>query len=731
MRRPVRNAWSTIRNLDETLACLALVPNSAGTPSHPELSMHKRTLFSLTVCSFLATSTSAQWFSNASSNLPATGSFTEGIAFGDIDHDGDWDAAIGDGGESGNDQNRIWINMAGDQAGTIGIFTDQTASRAPVVSDTTFDIDFADIDGDGDLDLHSSNDSSFTNQACRLWRNNGLGFFTDTTATAWVVMSSVTPSALLAGGGFIDWCANSEFVDLDQDGFPDLVHSSRGGVSSGTVPTRVFLNNGIGGFVEFNPPGFTLSGINILNGTPALWSEGVQATNTTNTTGTHSDIATSAMGIDLADMDLDFDDDLLLGALQEAPRIFANRFQENGSVLRFRDLTGMAFPPLYTTGSDNYEQEFGDLDGDGDVDVFGVNWPGLFEATYENPNGLSLTLFAAGTSLPSSGADENDAELCDFDGDGALDVFMAGFIGVNKVYEGTPAAIGLTLLPPSASGVNISTRSLVARACDVDNDGGYDVLTGEDSGQNEKLWNNLFFDAPLDTIAPYIPSLKPIQDRTAATAAVPALAHVYDNGPMRLLYAHDTRVEVSVNGCRLPDVPAATTGTQIALAKLPGNLSGSVGWRFVSTDEHGNTGMSALSSFTSSAPAPFAFGFGAGSPGTLGIPTVHALSVPFAGAKLYVAGKGAPAGTLSWLAVTTAAAPGAPLVLPGLCNVNVLGLTLTLKVGPSDAAGCSVVALSVPPSTPAGIQVFAQYFALDGLSGNLLSSSAGLRIVTQ
>src|SRR5262249_38974905 len=146
---------------------------------------------------------------------------------------------IGDGGDAGDDQSRIWVNQGALQGGAIGFFADVTATQAPLVSSDTRDIEFADIDGDGDPDLHTSNESTFLNEACRFWINSGhaqggtAGFYVDQTSTRWVGLggagSSIAPGAVLPGGGFIDWSADTDFADLDLDGDVDLVHMSHGG----------------------------------------------------------------------------------------------------------------------------------------------------------------------------------------------------------------------------------------------------------------------------------------------------------------------------------------------------------------------------------------------------------------------------------------------------------------------------------------------------------------------
>ncbi|TAJ24402.1 MAG: VCBS repeat-containing protein [Planctomycetota bacterium] len=693
-------------------------------------------LASTGVVALLVPSLRAQIFSNASPQIPATASFTEAIDLADIDGDGDWDAALADGGDLGNDQNRVWLNQGGAQGGALGFFVDVTATQAPVVSDQSRDIEFADLDGDGDMDLHASNDSTLVNQASRFWINAGgaqggsAGVYVDDTAARWLGLgaagSSVPPPVVLAAGGFIDWTSDSDFADLDLDGDVDLLHSSRGSGFNGLVPTRMFVNDGSGRFSEFNPSGHMPGSFNLMNGEPGLWCAGIQQANTLDASGAFCDITTIAIGVELADTDADFDVDALLGERQLLPRMFRNRRADIGFLGRFIDKTGADMPVAQISGTLHMEQELADMDGDGDVDLLGVGYQNFNDVAYSNGgNGV----WGGPVVLPGSGNDDNDVELCDYDMDGALDVYVAGFAAPDRVYRGTDGAIAFTLLTSGQSGIAGSLRSLLARAGDVDADGDYDVLVAQDANMHELMWKNE--SATADAHAPYLPNVRPIANQTAAATQVLALAHVYDNTSLRQLEANDTRVELSVDGCALPEFAASVLATQVARAALPGNLVGAVSWRFLSTDGSGNTGVSAQQAYSASAANPFAFGYGAGSPGSLGTPTVHALSVPFAGTTLYVAGKGAPAGTLSWLAVTSAPAPSAPLALPGLCNVNVLGTLIALDVGPTDASGCSVAALAVPAGTPAGISVYAQFLALDGQGGDLLSSSAGLQIDTQ
>jgi len=676
--------------------------------------------------------TPAQIFTRApASQFPQTGSATENVDFADVDLDGDWDAAVADGGDFSQDQNRLWIN-SGPGAG-LGNFSDETATRMPALLDDSRDIEFVDFEHDGDFDMYSSNTAQLVNQGNHWLTNQGgaqggqLGFYR-MEDNRWVGVgqtgSSVPVSAVLAGGTFVDWSCDCDFADLDNDGDSDLFHSSYGGAFGGQVPSRIFLNDGNGFFREFNPSGFQLTATNIANGQPALWAQGVQQDNTVNSNGTQSDIANSPLGIELGDLDGDFDQDLIFGSRQSAPRAFYNLLTDNGQ-LGYRDVTSTVFPANYWSGGDNYEQEIGDMDRDSDLDLYGLNYPGLSDAAYENEGGL----LQPGITFPSSGQDDNEADFIDYDNDGDMDVIVAGFAGANKLYRndwsgGGSGSFVYSLVPAAQSGLG-NASSLDIDDADLDGDGDYDAMSSEDGNANEIYYLNQTQIA--DTHAPYLPKVEDLADEAAGTTARPVRAYVYDNAPYYVAWYMATALEWSVDGIALPDVTATSSQGQLFRALVPGNLYGAVEYGFRSTDEHGNTGVSGTQSYVSS-HASFSSSFGTGSAGSVGLPGVQALSVPFGGTTLYLAGTDVPAGATTWLAVTNSAVPTQSI--PGLCNVNVGGALLSFTAGAADGAGHRTVALAVPAGF-AGAQVHAQFFALDGTGGNLLSSSQGRSITLQ
>jgi len=692
--------------------------------------------FAFLVCgvSMSVVDAAAQAFTLAPiSQFPQTQSETENIDFADIDLDGDWDAAVADGGDTSQDQNRLWINRG--PGALLGVFVDDTAARMPAILDDSRDVEFADFDADGDYDLYVANTSQLMNQSDHWLVNRGgaqggtLGFYA-LEDDRWVGIaqpsSSVPVSAVLTSGGFIDWVCDGDFGDLDNDGDLDLFHASYGGAFGGQVPSRIFLNDGAGYFSEFNPWGFQLVSTNIANGQPAIWAEGTQAHNTFDTSGVSADVATNGLDLDLGDLDGDFDLDLMLGSRAPQPRAFSNLLEKNGT-LAWRDRTAAVYPAGYWLNGTSFDQELADLDLDGDLDLYGINFQNFSDVTFNNPGNGSLNSMAIVTATTS---DAEEVDFVDYDNDGDMDVFIAGFEGLNVLRRndyagGGPGTFALAYLTVTQSGLTVTERSLDFDAADLDGDGDADGMTAERAGDNENYYVNQTGVA--DTHAPYIPNVEQLADAVASPAPRPVRAQVYDNAAYYVTWYNPTVTTLGVDGIALPDLASMSSQGQIFRTPLPGNLYGAVQYGFRSSDEHGNTGVSANHGYTSS-HAAFSSSFGAGSAGSFGVPIAKPLSVPFGGTTLWLAGTSAPAGTLAWIGVTNTAVP--TLSLPGLCNVNVAGAVLHFSGGLTDATGSRVVGLPVPTGF-AGAQVHAQFFALDGTGGNLLSSSQGLSVTLQ
>ncbi|MEM7306451.1 MAG: FG-GAP-like repeat-containing protein [Planctomycetota bacterium] len=676
---------------------------------------------------------------------PGVNGSTENIDWGDLDLDGDWDVVIADGGDDGNIQNKIWINQGQLQAGVEGFFLDETAARAPAVADQSRDIELADIDGDGDLDVASANTAQLVNQSSRLWVNQGLlqggavGFFTDETSTRWVGLggagSSIAPALVLPSGGFIDWCDDIDFGDLDNDGDLDLVHSSAGGGYSGLAPARIFLNDGLGFFTEHNPSGFQLSTSSIVNGDPGLWCEGTQQSNTLDASGAFCDVASTTRDFDIGDLDGDFDLDLVVDHQNALARVFANRLDASGLApasagLLFRDVTGASWGPVSAVGSISWDVEIGDLDGDGDLDVYGVDWfqPGFSAFDDVLIENLGDGTFASSVIVPGAGPDGGEADFFDYDGDGDMDIFLTQYGAFDILFRNDGGGFGnITSVPIEM----YFASSLDADAADVDGDGDLDLLVAEDNFQANTFLRNVV-DVP-DTHAPYLPRVESAGAPIAAPSLLPVRVQVYDNAPYYLTWYADVVLEVEVDGVALPPLAATSSGGQIFRAELPGNLVGAVEYRFTATDRRGNLGASSDVAFSATTGLAFAADYGVASAGTTTgtAPTISALSVPFLGSTLYLAvHSDAPPGTTVF-AVASAVQADPPLPLPGLVLSNVGLPLLWVESAVTDAAGDVVFELPIPPGTP-GTSVYFQGAALDPTpAGELLSASRGLELITQ
>ncbi|MBK7875907.1 MAG: VCBS repeat-containing protein [Planctomycetes bacterium] len=568
----------------------------------------------------------AQQFVRDQSSSPANaGNYTEDVDFADVDNDGDWDAAFANGGDNGQLQNTLWINQGFAQGGTLGAFLDATAARCPAVLDQSREIEFADIDGDGDVDAHVSNHAQFVNQGNRWWANQGgsqggaIGFFADETAARWVGLggpgSSIAPSQLLVGT-FLDFCFDSEFADWDADGDLDLVHSSCGSSVVGNIPTRLFLNDGAGHFSEFNPSGVQLGGQAIPNGVAGLWCAGVQTANTLDATGSACDIAASTIDVDVADVDGDLDLDLLLGSRSELPRLFRNRSNETGGTLAWRDVTGATFTTGYATGQGHYAQEFGDLDGDADLDLYGLNWlvtsSQFADGTYANDGAGH---FGAPATIALSLQDENEVDVIDYDGDGDLDMILANYAGQEALCrnDGVFPLVRITSPLPADN-----TNSLDVDVADVDGDGDYDAFVSNNNiGPSSDEWYLRNTTLVNDITPPTLSRLEQAPNRSVSPVPTIVRVHVTDNAPAYVTARANAWLELRVNGGPAFPVALRWSGAQVFRAAIPGSFAGVVSYRAIVIDEHGNTATSVEKSFTatdSTAGLAFCLGDGTQTP---------------------------------------------------------------------------------------------------------------------
>jgi uncharacterized protein YjdB len=404
-----------------------------------------------------------------------------GSAFADIDGDGDDDLYLGN------------------QIGNIEVYTNNNGvfTLSGLLQDGGFNLDigtvaspvFADIDGDGDLDLYVGSNHGkvelFTN-------NNGV----------------FTSSGYVQGGG-IDIYVGSKsvpaFADLDGDNDLDLYV----GTNSGNVESYI-NNNGVFG---------------------APTNLGVAGTSIQTTTGGYAAPA-------FEDIDADGDLDIFLGTVNGTISTFtkSNGFFYSGGNLQSNlgvdiDHGAKSIPT------------FRDADNDGDLDLYVNTFMGnIF--LYTNNGGV----FTAAGTVQASGLSIDIGSVAaptfaDIDTDGDLDLYVGNSVGYIKVFNNNNGGFtetgDLQAGPTTISGFYTSSTF-----ADIDGDGDLDLYVGDYDGSVKPYINNggVFTGAP-DIVPP--PTI------WSDYYAVPAFADIDNDGDLDLYvgkYYGEVEVFTNNNG---------------------------------------------------------------------------------------------------------------------------------------------------------------------------------------
>ena len=268
------------------------------------------------------------------------------FAAGDLDGDGDIDLFVA----NDNAANQLLLNDGS------GRFVDATAGRFVMQPgpNATHSVDLADIDNDGDRDILIGNDDLLSN---RVYVNNGLGFFTDVTATALPPNAEFTECQVVA--------------DFDGDGDVDWFTVDGG-------PCHYYANNGAGVFTDVSAT--RLAGLPILSGNRY------------------------AVTPFATDIDGDGDLDVMIPRYPAPPYLIQNQ----GGVLSPFPTQLPATATL--TGSSHW---FADYDGDGDADIFAADGSRLLQ-NQGNGTFVDVTTSAFLGGLPTVGLASFDV---DNDGD--------------------------------------------------------------------------------------------------------------------------------------------------------------------------------------------------------------------------------------------------------------------------------------------------------------------------
>lgn len=364
------------------------------------------------------------------------------VELADVDGDGDLDMFVMEGSASlAAFQNLLWINDGS------GRFTDETAARLPLTPNNSTEIDLADVDGDGDLDAVVSNLG-----ANQLLINDGAGVFTEAP-----LPQATPPGPPGFGVGFppffIEISAEAIFADVDGDGDSDIVISNENPFPFGPPgdANRLLINDGSGTFTD----------------------ESARIPFAIDNTS----------GFAPGDIDSDGDLDFIVGNIGQN-KVFVN----DGSGF-FNDETAARLPAL----SDSTRKVvLADMDGDGDLDLVVGNSRNEQDLLYFNDGSGRFTDVTT-SNMPQDAATNTDIDVVDFDGDGSLDIFVTnvgdfvfghGFLGEpNRIYlnDGSGGFEDATF--PSLA--LRDGRSTNADLGDVNGDGVIDIVVANSGGVDQ------------------------------------------------------------------------------------------------------------------------------------------------------------------------------------------------------------------------------------------------------
>lgn len=407
---------------------------------------------------------------------PFTGRGGSGLAFADIDGDGDQDVILV--GESNGGGTDLFKNDGN------GSFTLVTGTNFPTLRDAS--TGFADVDKDGDVDLliGGMGLKEFNyDRIAQLYTNDGSGNFTLVNGTPFEKATSVRVA----------------FADIDNDGDQDVIGSK---VVDYVAYHVAYKNDGSGNFGAgtnittgaYSSDGFAFADIDgdgdqdFIHPQNLFFNDG---TGVFTKVSFQSAIGDALSTIGVADIDGDGDLDLLgEGRDSGTP---ASLLINDGSG-SFTKATGTPFKDVY--GGDI---DFADVDNDGDMDVLITGSDPFSHDIIDLPTHADLFLndgkgnftLENATPFPNS-ARESDNEFADIDKDGDMDLLMSesGQLFLNNKFTAPTVTISTTTKNPN----NLSPIPvLVNFSKEVNGFSLSDITVGNGTASNMTTTDNVVF----------------------------------------------------------------------------------------------------------------------------------------------------------------------------------------------------------------------------------------------
>ena len=407
-----------------------------------------------------------------------------GVALFDYDNDGDLDVflvqsgELGDGGAAdGRSTSRLFRNdLTVDAGGARRLrFTDVTATAGVGWRQYGMGVATGDYDGDGDLDLFLT---SFGPEA--LFRNNGDGTFSDVTSQA----------------GVSDplWSTSASFCDYDRDGDLDLFVAN---YLDFTVADKKICSDALGARDYCSPKSYRPVPDRLYRN-----EGGGRFTDVTASAGIAKAYG-AGLGVVAGDYNADGWLDFYVANDATPNQLWINR--RDGTFVDEGLISGAA-----VNAAGNPEGSMGiasgDVDADGDEDLFVTNIIGETFVLYENDGkgGFDDARGRWGVAQRTGGFTGFGTDWIDYDNDGWLDLFVAnGAVNIVESLRGQPNPYRMKnqlfrntgdkrfVETTGAAGPAFDTAAVGRGAAfgDVDNDGDIDIVATSNGGPVRLLLN--------------------------------------------------------------------------------------------------------------------------------------------------------------------------------------------------------------------------------------------------
>ncbi|MES1176395.1 MAG: FG-GAP-like repeat-containing protein [Myxococcales bacterium] len=562
------------------------------------------------------------------------GCYTSWLTTADLDGDGDLDIIEANGGgyySTGNrDESTVYLNDGK------GVFTDVTPTTFGAASNRLRQVTVADIDGDGDLDLYQPGGFGF--DLDKLWVQTAPGVFVDKAATQ-------------LPAGLMSHAASAHMGDLDGDGDMDLIVMDWGtGTTTSTSRAIMYTNDGNGTFSlaavqnddTFYQPTDRLPATIIPTGSQLPSTGG-----NTQTPVARPYYGVRPIDVDFADVDNDFDIDILVNHRNGYSRIFLNDGHGNftdgtnfQAVTANDPVSGLPVQTITTNypskrGPYVYNQEVCDIDDDGDLDLL------LDNAGTKPANNYSWKLEGGGTIDVSQvllndghgkfvddtvnritgepGGDDNALKCADLNNDGHYDLVVATLTGRSEkllINDGT----GHFNFVPDGIPYAPGDSSLSLDISDLNGDKVLDLVTGQgETGTN--FIDRVYLGSGANLVDTRPPQFRAIQT-PAPLAETPTVIRfalrdsaTNEQGQM----VKSASVTYKITGGTTKTVKATFYGSDLFRGTIPAQPAGTeITVTLSATDRVGNVGTSAPFTFTVPTPITPGGSGGAGSGGAGG-----------------------------------------------------------------------------------------------------------------